>query len=114
MYLEELKEIYDDAKQKLERFIEVQASSDKMICDIEHCIEFGNCDAVTISKLTRKLKVVLRDRREAKNNIPKLQSIVDKLKFVSNLSDKSKRYTIRTDVLSDIIGKSAGEKIWEE
>lgn len=77
--------------------------------DILHYIELEKFNAVKGFAVLRKLKCVLQQRREVKNEMLKIQQVTSRVneykvilnKKLTNIEDK-KKYTYKTDILSDI------------
>lgn len=70
--------------------------------DILHYIEGVNCNAVTLAKLTKALKVVQRQRREVKSEMAACHSILSSC-GKSHYKGK-KTYTPKTSILKDVLG----------
>jgi len=73
--------------------------------DILHYIEFERYDAVTGSKLLKKLKEIRIQRREIKTEYEELQSILGKVRNagLNNYKRPQKTYTYRTVTLEIVL-----------
>ena len=77
--------------------------------DILHYIELEKFNMSKGFKILRKLRSILKRRREVKNNLIKMQQVQSKItenkvilnKKLANVEDR-KYYTYKTDVLSDL------------
>ena len=77
---------------------------DLQITDIEHCIELLNLPAPTISKLSKKLKELLQERRDIKNELAIVQTIHDKINKKGDVQvNANKIYKFRTDVIAEYV-----------
>lgn len=89
----------------LERFrqlTEEQSYCDKAVVDIEHALELTVLDAVTMMKLSKKLRETLIRRRAIKTEINAIIPLCDYIGKIPRLELKSEKiYKFRTDVLSD-------------
>lgn len=74
--------------------------------DILHMLENGGINAVEISKITKKLSNIRRERRKIKNQIAQIDSISNAVKRAGNPSSvTAETYELRTDVISKTIPK---------
>jgi hypothetical protein len=71
--------------------------------DILHFLELANYDAVTMVKVTKKLKEIRSQRREIKNNLAMIHKIQCKLGVHDLAYTVPDTYTCRSDVLSDFM-----------
>lgn len=84
---------------------------DKMISTIYHVLEFESLDAVKLMKVTKRLRICLRERREIKDELRYVQSILDALPDLKSRIekvDKKKendhtRYINETKALENIL-----------
>ncbi|MEG1354062.1 MAG: hypothetical protein RSC65_03865 [Malacoplasma sp.] len=82
------------------------------ICDLEkqdilHYIEMKKCDAVMSSRLMKKLKEIITERRTLKveyNAISSISALSKKSKYINNES-----YGFKTNVIVDLLEKIKGE-----
>lgn len=101
----ELNEYVSSLRKRYNEIIGTQSKYDLAEQDILHFIEFEKCDAVTGSKLLKKLKEVRILRREIKNECEELQSILDKIdkSGLKNYTRPHKTYTYRTVTLESVL-----------
>lgn len=110
---------YQNYKQKVnDRFNELNSKLsllDKEKTDIEHAIELLSLNAIDLSKLMKKLKQILRDRRDVKNELDVLDLIRIKLKGHNISVNTNKIYSMRTTeemfILNDAIEKHVNKWI---
>lgn len=74
--------------------------------DILHFLEFDTYDAVTMMKVTKRLKEVRVKRREIKDELDVIQSILCRIGKAPLAHKPKTMYTYKTAVLSDISSKT--------
>ena len=73
--------------------------------DILHFLEFDTYDAVTMMKVTKRLKEVRVKRREIKDELSTIQSVLTRIGKAPLAHEPQTIYTYKTAVLSDISSK---------
>ena len=73
--------------------------------DLLHFLEFEKCDAVTMMKVTKKIKEIRERRRVIKNEWDKLSAVNNRFANVKCLkeSDYQKVYTYKTDAAKEFM-----------
>lgn len=70
--------------------------------DILHFLEFEKCDAVTMVKATKKLKLVRQKRREIKNKYQVVVIMCDRLKSTIKNEDVTNG-DYKTDIIKEFV-----------
>lgn len=112
----------DSVNPSIEMAVADLNDANDQLCDIQHFIELGSYNAVTMVRLVKKEKSVREVRRIAKNTIDQLTPVsewisenrvaVNKLRAtLGQLRKKDsarmhRAYCVRTDVLSDFTDKT--------
>ena len=73
--------------------------------DILHFLEFDSYDAVTMMKVTKKLREVRGKRRIIKDELSEVQSVLERIGKAPLSHKTQSTYTYKTAVLSDISDK---------
>lgn len=95
--------IYRDEIKKRKRELEEELSQvDLKQQDILHFLENEKCDAVTMSKATKKLIVVRKQRREIKEEWAYINWIWLRMKDKIQ-ENNNHNYRYRTDIMNDIV-----------
>ena len=104
------REDYNEYREKLwarKRELEAQISEiDSKQEDILHFLEFEKCDAVTMVKVTKRLKALRAERREIKNEWADLEPVCKRLADKVKTKETNKIYKYRTDVIAECTGKA--------
>ena len=100
-YLKEIQDKYQELSNQLSK---IDGAQD----DILHFLEFASYDAITMVKVTKKLKDIRNQRREIKNELAMIQKIHSRIGTTSLVYKKPNTYTCKSDVLSDFMD---GKKI---
>ena len=92
---------------------EYQVLNDKQQ-DLLHAIEFERYNAAQGAKILKRLKALRAERRIVSNELEEIKSILERFdenKINDVLLKSSKKYTYRTNIISDIFGKQTGDYI---
>ena len=99
--------VYAELKKRFNELDAIKGQYDMQEQDILHYIEFEKYDAVTGSKLLKKLKEIRIGRRNIKNEYEDLQSILCRLDNagLKGYKRKQKDYEYRTVTINSILGE---------
>lgn len=92
---------------------EYQVLNDKQQ-DLLHAIEFERYNAAQGARILKRLKALRAERRIISNELEEVKSILERFdenKTNDVLLKSSKKYTYRTNIISDIFGKQTGDYI---
>ena len=92
---------------------EYQLLNDKQQ-DLLHAIEFERYNSAQGAKILKRLKALRTERRIISNELEEVKSILERFdenKTNDVLLKSSKKYTYRTNIISDIFGKQTGDYI---
>lgn len=93
---------------------EYQVLNDKQQ-DLLHAIEFERYSASQGAMILKRLKMLRTERRIVSNELEEVKSILERFDENNTINDSllksSKKYTYRTDIISDILGKQTGDCI---
>lgn len=79
--------------------------------DILHFLECASYDAVTMMRVTKKLKEIRARRREIKNNLAMINRVRSKLGVHDLVYNEPDTYTCRSEILSEFMtGKIIKER----
>lgn len=104
-HVEELKNFESTLRKRFTELNELKSKYDLSEQDILHYIEFEKYDAVSGSKLLKKLKEVRRERRAIKNEYEELQSILKRFETsgLHKFRRTNKNYTYRVVSLESLL-----------
>ena len=105
-YINKFNEFVKDIKEQEKLIGENVRLYDLQRADLLHLLEFERLDAVTTSKVSKRLKEVSLKRREYKEQSRELQSISDRIgknviKNLTPLKNDPKKYN--TDIIKEFI-----------
>ena len=103
-YLKEYNEYLDRI---VKRKTEISAELSKVDLaeqDILHYLEFEKCDAVTMVKITKKLKTLRAERRLIKNELEEITKVHTRIGGKQLKATENKTYTYKTSVMKELIG----------
>lgn len=101
-YIEEFNEYLREIKELQTKLTSQLSEYDKQQEDILHFIEFGKYNAVTMMKVTKKLRNVRIKRREVKNKLELLIPICSRIGKNELKCANKKCYAFKTNILSEI------------
>lgn len=102
------REEYNKYRERLwarKRELEKQISEmDAKQQDILHILEFEKCDAVTMVKITKRLKTLRAERRVIKNEWIELDPVCHRLENKVKTKNEKHTYKYRTDIITECTG----------
>lgn len=100
-YVKEYNTYFTEKCKRKQELIKMLSQCDLQQEDILHFIELEKCDAVSMAKATKQLKIVRQKRREIKNELAVVAVICDRLK--TTLEDKDFVGGVyKTDIIKEI------------
>jgi len=81
-YIGQISTIYDNMQKEYKNLSTENSKTDLMMQDILHKIEFENFNACEGYKLAKQIKDVRAERRQYKNELEAMQSLMDSIKPV--------------------------------
>ena len=79
-YIKQISNIYDNMQKEYKNLSTENSKTDLMMQDILHKIEFENFNACEGYKLAKQIKDVRAERRQYKNELEAMQSLMDSIK----------------------------------
>ena len=101
-HVEKFNEYYAEICKRRKELAEIESKLDLQQQDILHFLETERCDAVTMVKATKKLRLIRQERRIVKQELSIVQTISDRMKG----SIKEQKFTggiYKTDVLKEFL-----------
>lgn len=72
--------------------------------DILHYLEFEKCDAITMMKLTKRLKTLREERRVIKNEWIELEPVCQRLNNMVSTRKQKKECAYSTGIITECLG----------
>ena len=104
-YIRDFNEYCQQMNKRYQELVKELSEVDLEQEDILHFLELDTYNAVTMMKVTKRLKEVRSRRREIKNELAMVQPICSRIGKPTLTNTVPKRYNYRTDVLSGISDK---------
>lgn len=104
-YIKDFNEYAEHINKRFAELSKELSSVDQEQDDILHFLEFETYNAVTMMKVTKRLKEVRAKRREIKHEFNAVCAVHSRLGKSTLTDTTQKRYTYKTEVLRDISSK---------
>ena len=104
-YIQDFNKYVEHINKRFAELSKELSSVDQEQDDILHFLEFETYNAVTMMKVTKRLKEVRAKRREIKHEFNMVCAVHSRLGKSTLTGTTQKRYTYKTEVLRDISSK---------